>query len=232
MKNIFCLFLVLALAAGCSTRSISDSGYRSGRGWYSPNTGYKGELSEFDILGAALKTDATEANIAKALDSATAPKLKRGDKVVLIQSGALVPDNAMLDEVGKYFEVAPFSGTPPSEKNGFSDSLRLRVAQGGYRYVVCYWGTLESAQKDHEGKIISWVPIVGQIVPDQREEMRIRLKAILLDVASGNWRMLMPESRSDSGLNSSWSREQSDQKLVGALKEKGYRSLVAELLQN
>ena len=166
------------------------------------------------------------------MQSASAPKLKRGDKIILIQSGAFVPDNSMLDEAAKYFSVAPFSGIPPAEKTGFAESLRLRAAQGGYEHIVCYWGTLESAEKDREGKIVSWVPIVGSFVPDERQELRIRLKAILLDVASGNWTMLLPESHSDSGLNSNYGRARADQKLVEALKQKGYASLVFSLLQD
>jgi hypothetical protein len=233
MKSIVSLFILVLLTAGCEhTRSISDSGYHSERGWRSADSfGYKGELSETDILGAAPKQDATEANIAKALTSAAAPKLKRGDKIILIQSGAFMPDNLMLDEASKYFSVAPFSGMPPAEKTGFSESLRLRAAQGGYGHIICYWGTLESAEKDREGKIVSWVPIVGSFVPDQRQEMRIRLKAITLEVASGNWKMVMPESHNDSGLNSSWSRENSDQKLVQSLKQNGYSRLLNSLLQ-
>jgi hypothetical protein len=218
------------LLAGCETRSISDSGYRPAyaRG-RSENPFYRGELTELDVLGGAPGVDATQANIAKALETAVPPHLKRGDRIILIQSGAPVPDNAMLDEAGRFFEVAPFSGIPPAEKAGLAESLRFRAAQGGYRYVVCYWGVLESAQEDREGKVVSWVPIVGHFVPDQKQQMRIRLKALLLDVGTGGWRMMTPEAYGDSSYNSGWSREANDQKLVTALKEKGYRSLVAEL---
>jgi len=191
---------------------------------------YRGELSEFDILGAAPAQEATQANIAKALESATAPKIKRGEKLLLIQSGAMVPDNEMMDAAGRYFSVAPFSGVPPSEKSGMAESLRLRAAQGGYRFILCYWGVLESAQEDKEGKVVSWVPIAGSFVPDQREQMRIRLKGILVDVETGNWRMLTPEVHSDALFNSSRFRAAEDQKLVIALKAKGYTSLVADLL--
>jgi hypothetical protein len=59
--------------------------------------------------------------------------------------------------------------------------------------------------------------------------MRIRLKALALDVATGGWKMLSPETYSDSDYNSRWSRGADDQKLVMALKEKGYRNLAAEL---
>ncbi|HTJ00811.1 MAG TPA: hypothetical protein VL527_18155 [Dongiaceae bacterium] len=226
---------VLALAlTGCETRSISDSGYRGeyyGRPYGSgENPLYKGELSEMDILGAAPKAEATEENIHKAFESAQMAALKRGDKLMLIQSGAMVPDDAMLEEANHYFAIAPFSGVPPTDKNGLAGSLRLRAAQGGYRFILCYWGVLESAQRDQEGKAVSWVPIVGGLVPDQKQQMRIRLKGLLLDVLTGNWKMYTPESYSDEKYNSSWNREARDQQLVLALKQKGYRALLDAVL--
>lgn len=230
MKKLIPLLMLVLLLSGCNTRSISDSEYRhpyNRSGVINPL--YKGELTELDILGAAPRQDATEANITRSLESAVAPKLRAGDKIVLIQSGAVAPDNAMLDEAARYFSVAPFSGIPPVEKSGMAESLRLRAAQGGYRYIVCYWGVLESAQTDGEGKIISWVPIVGMFVPDQQQQMRLRLKALLLDVATGGWQMLVPEIHRHERYNSRWSRESGDQQLVQSLKVEGYKSLVAEL---
>lgn len=231
MKTALCLAVCSSLLflTGCETRSISDSGYHSG--WGRVNSMYNGELTEFDILGTAAAQDATEANIAKALQNSGMPSLKRGDKILLIQSGALVPDNEMMDEITPYFSVAPFSGVPPSDKTGLANSLRLRAAQGGYRDILCYWGVLESAQVEREGKTVSWVPVVGAFVPDQQQQMRIRLKGLLVDVSTGSWKMLLPEVHSDASLNSTFSRERSDQKLVVALKERGYKSLVTDLLK-
>jgi len=232
MRYSIPLLLALLLLAGCETRSISDSGYRPSYGWGRSATPlYRGELTELDILGAAPGSEATEANIAKALAAAEPPHLKRGDRLILIQSGAPVPDELMLQQASPYFAVAPFSGIPPEEKSGLAQSLRLRAAQGGYRYIVCYWGVLESAQEDKEGKVVSWVPIIGSFVPDQKQQMRIRLKALVLDVATGGWKMLTPEVYGDAQFNSNWSREATDQKLVLGLKEKGYKSLVTELLK-
>jgi hypothetical protein len=232
MKNLIPLLALVLFLSGCETRPISDSGYREPYGWNRPsNPLYRGELTELDILGAAPHQEATEANIAKALAAAAAPQLKRGDKVILIQSGAPVPDNAMMDEAARYFSAAPFSGIPPQEKSDMAESMRLRAAQGGYRHIVCYWGVLESAQLDKEGKAVSWMPIVGAFVPDQKQQMRIRLKALLLDVATGGWKMLTPEAHSDASYNSRWTREASDQTLVELLKQKGYKSLVADLVK-
>lgn len=230
MRQIVTIGLLSIMLAGCETRSISNSGYRDPYGWARPGTElYKGELTELDILGVAPSQEATQQNIEKALSDSTPPEPRRGDKLVVIQSGAGVPDNAMLEAAALVFSVAPFSGVPPGEKAGFSESLRLRAAQGGYRYIFCYWGVLESANVDKEGKVLSWVPIAGFFVPDQRQHMRIRLKGLLVDVASGNWKMLTPEPADASLFTSGWSRESNDQALVEALKKEGYKRLVAEL---
>ena len=229
-------FVLVSLAlflAGCGTRSISNSGYRANHRWGpADNPLYHGELSEWDVLGVAPKQDATEENIAKALAASAPPRLQRGERVLFIQSGALVPDGEMLDEAGKYFAVAPFSGVPPGEKQGFADSLRLRAAQGGCRFLVCYWGVLESAREELEGKAVSWVPIVGAFLPDEKQIMRIRLKALVVDVASGHWRMLTPPAESETGYDSRFTREADDQKRVRVLKERGYRALVTGLVSD
>lgn len=232
MKRLLPLTVFVLLLAGCNTRSISDSDYRNPYGWGRPaSSTYKGELTELDILGAAPNQEATTTNIVSALERASTPKLRRGDKLILIQSGASVPDHPLIEEASRYFEVAPFSGVPPTSKDGMAESLRLRAAQGGFRFIMCYWGVLESGQEDREGKVVSWVPIVGAFVPDQKQKMRIRLRALLLDVASGGWKMFTPQSQDDAGYNSRFSRESSDQKLVEILKERGYKNLVAYLLK-
>jgi len=231
MKTILILGVLACLLAGCTSRPISDSGYRHPYGWRAnANPMYRGELTELDVLGTAAQDDASEAAIARALETAALPGIRRGDKLILIQSGAPLPDTALLEEANKYFAVAPFSGVPPEEKAQLPNSLRLRAAQGGYRYLMCAWGILESAQKDREGRIVSWLPIVGPFVPDQRQEMRIRLKAILLDVGTGNWRMIMPDPITESLFSSGFTRETNDQKLVELLKERGYRALIAAAL--
>lgn len=232
MKYALWSVVVVLLFAGCETRSISNSGYRAGHRWGGDaNPFYQGELTELDVLGAAPRVEATQENITRALANAQPPHLKRGDRVVLIQSGAPVPDEAMLDAVAPYFAAAPFSGVPPAEHAGLAESLRLRAAQGGYRYLVCYWGVLESAQQDKAGKAGSWVPIVGSFIPDQKQQMRIRLKALVVDVATGGWKMLTPAVYNDDHYDSSWTREATDQKLVLALKAKAYQQLVTDLVR-
>lgn len=231
LSPIIFLSACLVLLSGCQTRSISDSGYK-GQGWYRySNPEYKGELTEMDILGAAPKVEATTENITKMLKEHQTPHLVRGDKLLLIQSGAPLPDHAMMDEMGRNFAVIPFSGVPQEDRQNLSNTLRLRAAQGGVRYLLCYWGVLESAQEDKEGKVVSWVPIIGAFVPDQKQRMRIRLRGLLMDVATGHWEMIAPQPREDEGFNSRVTRASSDQKLVEQLKTQGYKTLVSDLLK-
>jgi hypothetical protein len=109
--------------------------------------------------------------------------------------------------------------------------LRLVAAQGGYTHILCYWGTLETAVEDKATKAISWIPIAGALVPDETQQMRIRLKAALIDVASGRWVMVTPDPIDDSALSSGLVRVKSDQKQVSELKKKAYATLVSELVR-
>ena len=129
MKYWIQLIALVLFLVGCESRSISDSGYRHPYWWGRPdNPFYKGELTELDILGAAPREAATEENITRALEAAAAPKIKRGDRLILIQSGAPTPDNSLVEEASRYFSLAPFSGIPQTETSGMVESFRLRAA--------------------------------------------------------------------------------------------------------
>src|SRR5258707_253791 len=101
-------FLIIACAflASCvkSTRSISHSSYREGSPYTSyqpadpgsdPAFDYKGELSEYDVLGLTRAVVTSEAEIRRALDHAKHVRLRPGSSILLIQSGAIFPDGAM-----------------------------------------------------------------------------------------------------------------------------------------
>ena len=131
-----------ALLAGCarSVHSISNSGYREESsyrgcppsGQSDPAFEYRGELSEFDVLGITRGEFTSEAEIKRALDNSKGVKLRRDSSVLLIQSGALFPDAPMATELSKHFRVVPFSGLPPIRKTsgGFQiDSLDPEIGR-------------------------------------------------------------------------------------------------------
>lgn len=226
---------LFALALGGCARSISDSGF-PGAGPWARNPFYQGELNEMDLIGGRPVGITAAAEIAAALAAPEPVRARRGGALLVVQSGAMIPDEPMSLALRKYFDVAPFSGIPPRDngnlaaaRENFGDQLRLAAAQGGYRQVFVYWGVLETARRDVPTKAISWVPIVGAFVPDETQRMRIRLKGLLIDVASGRWRMLLPPEIEDAALSAGTNRESSDQGQVAALKVLGYTRL-AEML--
>ncbi len=229
VQSVMVLVALLGAAMGCNTtRSISDSGYREyGRGFR-----YQ-ELSEFNVLGI----DSTEAISGETISGQMAAhqnvKINKGAAAVLVQSGALFPDDCMQVELAKHFRVVPFSGVVDEQisKGNYAKALRLAAARGGYEFLICYWGILEAEQKNLATKTVSWVPIIGRFVPDETQHMRIRLKMVLVDVRTGQWVMLVPDPVETQGASMRLSREQADQGQVAELKEKGYKALVGMLLE-
>jgi len=242
MKRIafFTLAVLLAGAclAGCSTRSISDSGYRAS----SYRADYRGELNELAVLGATDQGGITEEMIQAAMAGPREVSLRRGDTVVLVQSGARFPDEPMMEAMARYFDIIPLSGVPEQpaahgrhmaeapDQRPLDRALRLSAARAGAGTLIVYWGVLESGIENEATKTVSWVPVVGRLVPDESQQMRIRLKAAVIDVATGNWVMLTPETFGDRRLSARVNRESADQAQVALLKEKAYTDFANTLL--
>ncbi len=239
----FSLYLILILTIftffGCSTRSISNSGYDGGgRYYHSDNDLYRGELTEFDILGIDPTKEISDEEITTSLSKASRVGIKQGDSVMLIQSGAMFPDAPMQRELNKRFETMPFSGIPVSNSRHGLDSnknygkaLRLAAAKSGNKIIVCYWGILETAQKNLATSAVSWVPVAGWMIPDESQMMRIRLKFAIIDVATGSWTIFTPDPIDDTSISAVINRESSDQGQVALLKEKAYKEAVEKLVR-
>lgn len=229
--------LLLLSVAGCATRSISDSGYNAGYGGDGGNRLYKGELAEFDVLGIDRGQAISEGDIQKSLADRQHLSIKRGSSVMLIQSGAMFPDEPMVRAFQAHFVVGQFSGIPQEGTQqasaaspapaSYAMALRLAAARGGYEHIVAYWGVLETAQEDLGTKVISWVPIIGNVIPDESQRMRIRLKIAVVDVRSGQWELHTPAPIEDDSISASLTRESSDQGQVALLKDAAYKAAAA-----
>ena len=224
------------ILSGCAVRSISDSGYREG-GYYghrNDNPFYKGELSEFDVLGIDSGTEISEQDITTtAATKKERMTLRKGDSLMVIQSGAMLPDENMITNIEKYFSVTVFTGVPEADKKAntsYAKALRFAAAKAGIEKIFVYWGVLESGTRNLATKTISWVPIVGRAIPDQTQEIRIRLKVALIEVKTGQWEMFSPKVFEDTALSASLSRAQSDQEQVGLLKAKAYQAAVESVI--
>jgi hypothetical protein len=241
------------ILAGCtSTRSISHSDYRKESAVCSytpsdassdPGFAYKGELSEFDVLGIDRGEIATEAEIRRALDNSKRVALHPGSSILLIQSGAIYPDGGMVKELSQHFTVVPFSGVPDVRRTSagpvtesydpesYSKSLRLAAARGGNAVILCCWGILESESEHLPTRTISWVPVVNWLIPDESRHMRIRLKMAIIDVRSGNWAVFSPEPIQDARLSTRPRRGAVDQNQVERLKQQAYEAGIKDLVK-
>jgi hypothetical protein len=233
-KTVIALTVLAAALGGCSMRSISNSGYNED-GYYGRNAYYQGEIDELDLFVPRERDATFEGDIKQALADAGPITAQLGKPLLVVQSGALVPDELMTDALKKHFQVSPFSGVPSaypnvttastSEPGSFGERLRLAAAQGGYQRILVYWGQLETMRSGGVTKAVSWVPIVGAVVPDESQDMRIRLKGAIVDVETGRWRMILPDSIADSAISASINRATSDQDQVQRLKAAGYAKL-------
>ncbi|KRP35666.1 MAG: hypothetical protein ABS34_10505 [Opitutaceae bacterium BACL24 MAG-120322-bin51] len=241
MKRIPTIILItisVVIFTGCQTRSISDSGYRK-------DYSFRGELSELEVLGVSASKDVSESMIQEALMKVGTVNLSRSEKVVVVQSGSQFPDQGVVSEMEKYYQVIPLSGVPnrsntlnrwdQSNQNKGEETtpldlaFRLAAAKANAKTLIVFWGILESSREGYASKTVSWVPIVGSFVPDEDQQMRIRLKVAVIDVASGYWEMMTPEIYDDERSSMRLTRESQDQKQVELLKEKAYMRMVADL---
>ena len=226
---------VLLALAGCESRSISNSGYQQP---YAYNNGgnpfYQGELSAYDVLGGDARSGVSDGDIQRVLAAKQPIRLKRGAPVMLVQSGAVFADTEMIQAMTAHYQASSFTGVPPRDDQPravdqppvpYSQLFRMAAAKGGFDTIVVYWGVLESAAEGLPTKGVSWVPIVGGVIPDETQRMRIRLVAAIIDVRSGQWETVVPEPFEDSSISNAQNREASDQEQVLALKRKGYHAL-------
>ena len=234
----------VVIFTGCTpTRSISNSGYHENRSTLPGAAvfGYRGEVDEMDVLGLEPGQAISETQIQSALNRAQPVELRRGDVVLVVQSGAVFPDGPMIAELEKSFRVVPFSGSPAQDRNEcflperrasqYAKMLRLAAAQAGARAILCYWGVLESAEKDLPTKSISWIPVMRWTVPDRQQHVRLRLKMAVIDVQTGSWSMFSPEVRESDGITTRAFREASDQRRVERLKEQAFADAAQQLAQ-
>lgn len=226
MPRRILIVALLLIAVGCAdTRSISNAGGRY------ENPFYHGELDEFAVLGIDPTERITEADIQSAAAVTDPVRLEMGSRVLLLQSGAPFPDDPMKRAFEAHYEVTPFNGSPVEEAGaGYSRALRLVAAKGDQDAIVAYWGMLESARSDLATKGVSWIPIVGPMIPDEAQQMRIRLKFVVMDVRTGRWTSFTTRPGKSLSVSNKLGRKDDDAEQVDELKEAGYPKAVAEFV--
>jgi hypothetical protein len=190
-------------------------------------------LTETDVLGFDTVHSVSEDEIAKAAGPRGKIQVKRGAAVMLIHAGAAAPDEIMLREAGNSFAVTPFSGfaqrrNEAGESANLSRALRLTAAKGGNDFLVVYWPALESG--DGVSGAPNWRAITGDI-PYDAEQVRLRLRLLIVDVKTGHWATASPEILEEKAARGGWFRKPTSAQRVAGLKERAYKHALQELLR-
>lgn len=221
------LTTLVCAVAGCATRtrSISNSGYNQRYGFeYSDKAAYRGELCEYDVIGLDASSRISQTDIDEALNSKISLEIPKESSILLIQSGAMIPDDGMIESLEQFYRVSVLPGMPTTfGSNSWAMAVRLIAAKGGHDTVVVYWGILETSQKQFGANGLVWVPLVGRVIPEEAQDMRIRMMIAVVDVKTGRSDIFAPPACSEHrtatvGVN----REEMDQQQVTSLKSKAY----------
>ena len=224
-----CGGVALFALSGCEEGSISDITPYGSAAYVG---GHQSEIDELELLGS--RQSATEEDIQNAVRERSAGTARPvpGSKLLVVQSGAVAPDSIMLGDLEKAYRVFPASGMAPANSKrdgGLGRDLRLEAARSGCQYVLCYWGKLESIREDGVTKAVSWVPVVGGLIPDEQRTTRLRMRAVLIDVASGRTSTYTPPTVQNSALSAGFARDSARDKQTLDLKLRAYAGLVAEM---
>ncbi len=225
-----CGGVALLTLSACEESSISDNTAGTGAAYVG---GHVHEIDELDLLGSH-GGEVSEGDIRNAIHGRQSGGVRAwpGSPLLVVQSGATAPDSIMLAAIEKSYRVFPFSGvTTDSHRDGrLGRDLRLAAARSGCTHILCYWGKLESIREDQVTKTVSWVPIVGSLIPDEQRSTRLRVRAVLIDVESGRSEAFTPPAAENSALSPGLLRDSSRDKQVYDLKTRAYTGLVAQLI--
>ena len=223
-----CAALLLVLT-GCDEGSISDANPYDRPAFVGGRTR---EIDELDLLGS--RDGTSEGEIQEALRNGRSGGVRAqpGGALLVVQSGATAPDSIMLAVLEKSYRIFPFSGVAASDRHrdgSLGRDLRLAAAKSGCSHVLCYWGKLESIRQNEVTKTVSWVPIVGGLLPDEERTTRLRVRAVLIDVASGRSANFTPPATQNAALSPGILRASSQDKQIYDLKTSAYAGLAAQL---
>jgi hypothetical protein len=223
------------LLMGCHTEKGYRSADFSGQKLYTKGYSSATELKENDVLGLKNTSEVSDDDISRILDETSTIKVREGSTLLLVQSGARSPDQSMIDELSKRFVVVPHTGIPSEIRNGRDDTskaLRLAAAHSKAETILVYWGELEMKRDEMPTSLVSWVPVVDFMVPDEFERLRMHLKLALIDVRSGNWSTFRTEPIETEALTTRHAREHQKRYPLQNSKNRLYQNAVRKLVDN
>ncbi len=222
-----CAAAILCLAS-CATTSLSDPDGR----------GHSADLDLYDLTGQSRKTGVSEADIAAARRGGgrVGSLPRKGARVLLVQSGAYQPDKELLAAFQPYCQPVMWDGratelSEAEKKSGGGGSmgrrLRLAAAQQDCSHVIVVFGEIQSESRELATSAVSWVPVVGHIIPSEHSGTRLLVQGLIMETASPRYAMAAAAPRETSGITTDAGSSGVNGRRARQLKAEAYPDLAA-----
>lgn len=221
--------LTAAALSSCVTTSLSDPG----------GSGHSNDLSLYELTGQSGSTEVSEADIAAARSGGgrvgTLPA--RGARVLLVQSGAHQPDEELLAAYRPHCRPVVWDGRAPERE--YDDKkkrevgaaagrrLRLIAAQQGCSHVIVVFGEIQSDSHALPTSAVSWVPVVGNLIPSERSGTRLIAQAIILETGSPRYTSAAARPQQTTGITTDNGSDTINSRRAPKLKAAAYPELAA-----
>ena len=240
-KLTFFLPLFALLITACSSQKFTPR-----TDVLPPASGY---LTEQDVLDINPTMEVTEEDIQDAIKAASSGvfELRTGDRIILVQSGATVPDSVMQEAMMAHYQVSVYSGIAPVKPRpklarkgeiplekpepNYIKTLRLAAAKAKQDKIIVYWGYLELGKLDTDNKTVVWQRYLSGDIPSSTKSLRYLIRFALVDVKTGMWTMYASINHQDEYMQATFKRYENDVMQVNRVKEASYR-LAAQNLAN
>jgi hypothetical protein len=225
-KLLLCAAVAMTITS-CVTTSLSDPNGR----------GHDHDLSLYELTGQAAAEGVTEGQIAATLSGGgRAGSLpRRGARVLLVQSGAHQPDEELLAAFRPWCQPVIWDGRAPEKDDGKRTAggavgrrLRLTAAQQGCTHVIVVFGEIQSDSKSLPTSAVSWVPIVGNIIPSERSGTRLLAQALILETGRPRYSTVSARPQQATGITTDDGSYNINSKRAPKLKAKAYPELAAQ----
>ncbi len=218
-----CSLISAAALSSCMTTSLSD-----------PNgSGHSKDLSLYDLTGSQAGSPVSEADVTRASNQGGSLPA-RGSRVLLVQSGAFQPDPQLVTAYAAHGTPVVWDGRNPeadSDKKSPARTgrqLRLAAAQQGCSHVVVVFGEIQSDSRSLPTAVVSWVPVVGELIPSEHSGTRLLAQAIILETRSPRYTLMSAQPREKQGITAGLTANGVNGRRSEKLKALAYPELAAK----
>ena len=106
--------------------------------------------------------------------------------------------------------------------------LRLVAAQQGCSHVIVVFGEIQSDSRALPTSAVSWVPVVGNLIPSERSGTRLIAQAIILETGSPRYTTVTARPQQTTGITTDNGSGTINSRRAPKLKAAAYPELAAQ----